>query len=85
MNVELGIACLRKMAEQLFFNICKLEDSRLANAYVEDLPSRIKENISDSITFEPRGVVRNHGGEKRRFGIRASGASARRGQVRMKG
>ena len=27
-NMELGIACLKKMMEQLRFNICKLEDSR---------------------------------------------------------
>ena len=50
-NVELGIACLKKMVEQLRFNICKLEDSRLANADVHDLPSRIKENISDALQY----------------------------------
>ena len=50
-NVELGIACLKKMVEQLRFNICKLEDSRLANKDVEDLPSRIKENISDALQY----------------------------------
>jgi len=47
-NMQMGIACLNTMVEQLRFNICKLEDSRLANADVEDLPSRIKENISDA-------------------------------------
>jgi len=37
-NVKLGIACLEKMVEQLCFNICGLEDSRLANADVKGLP-----------------------------------------------
>ena len=50
-NMELGITCLRKMVEQLRFNICHLEDSRLANADVHDLPSRIRENISDSLQY----------------------------------
>ena len=50
-NVELGIVCLKKMIEQLRFNICKLEDSRLANDDVKDLPSRIKENISDDLQY----------------------------------
>ena len=50
-NVELGIACLKKMIEQLRFNICKLEDSRLANTDVHDLPSRIKENIPDALQY----------------------------------
>jgi hypothetical protein len=50
-NVELGIACLNTMIERLRFNICKLEDSRLANADVKDLPSRIKENISDALQY----------------------------------
>ena len=50
-NVELGIACLKNMVDQLCFNICKLEDSRLANSDVDDLPSRIKENISDALQY----------------------------------
>ena len=50
-NVKLGIACLTTMINQLQFNICKLEDSRLANADVHDLPSRIKENISDALQY----------------------------------
>jgi len=50
-NVQLGIACLEKMLEQLGFNICKLEDSRLANDDVKDLPTRIKENISDALQY----------------------------------
>ena len=50
-NVELSIACLKTMVKQLRFNICELEDSRLANADVEDLPSRIKENISGALQY----------------------------------
>jgi len=50
-NVQLGIACLEKMLEQLRFNICKLDDSRLANDDVKDLPTRIKENISDVLQY----------------------------------
>jgi len=50
-NVQLGIACLKTMVEQLHFNICKLEDSRLTNADIKDLPSRIKENISDALQY----------------------------------
>ena len=50
-NVQLGIACLKTMVEQLRFNICKLEDSRLANANINDLPSRIKEHISDALQY----------------------------------
>ena len=50
-NLQLGIACLEKMVEQLRFNICGLEDSRLANAGVKDLASRIKENISDALQY----------------------------------
>ena len=50
-NVMIGTACLENMVKQLRFNICKLEDSRLANADVKDLPSRIKENISDSLQY----------------------------------
>jgi Cdc6-like AAA superfamily ATPase len=50
-NVQLGIACLKTMVMQLRFNICKLEDSRLANAEVQDLPSRVKQNISDPLQY----------------------------------
>ena len=50
-NMELGIACLKKMVEQLRFNICRLEDSRLLNPDVHDLPSRIRENISDALQY----------------------------------
>ena len=50
-NVQLGISCLKTMVKQLRFNICKLEDSRLANADINDLPSRIKEHISDALQY----------------------------------
>jgi len=50
-NVQLSITCLKTMICQLRFNICKLEDSRLVNADVKDLPSRIKENISDPLQY----------------------------------
>jgi len=50
-NKDLGIICLKTMIDQLRFNICKLEDSRLANAAVHGLESRIKENISDALQY----------------------------------
>ena len=50
-DVQLGISCLRTMDTQLRFNICKLEDSRLANADIKDLPSRVQQNISDALQY----------------------------------
>ena len=50
-NVQLGIACLKTMISQLRFNICGLEDSRLANADIQDLPSRIIKNISECLQY----------------------------------
>ena len=50
-DVQLGIACLKVMTTQLHFNICNLEDSRLANADIKDLPSRVKQNISDALQY----------------------------------
>src|SRR5258706_9995741 len=50
-NAQLGIACLKTMVLQLCFNVCGLEDSRLANAEIEDLPSRITRNISDCLQY----------------------------------
>ena len=50
-NVKLGIACLKTMVSRLRFNICGLEDSRLANVDVEDLQSRIREKISESLQY----------------------------------
>jgi len=50
-HVQQGIACLRTMVKQLRFNICKLEDSRLANTDITDLPLRIEQNISDPLQY----------------------------------
>jgi hypothetical protein len=50
-NVELGIACMKTMVDQLRFNICNLEDSRRANEDVIDLQSRIEENIPDALQY----------------------------------
>ena len=50
-NLQLGIACLEMMNCQLRFNICGLEDSRLANTDIGDLQSRITKNISDSLQY----------------------------------
>ena len=50
-NVQLGITCVDVMTTQLRFNICNLEDSRLANADIQDLPSRVRQNISDALQY----------------------------------
>jgi hypothetical protein len=50
-HMQLGTSCLKTMVKQLRFNICKLEDSRLANANVKDLPCRIKQSISDALQY----------------------------------
>ena len=50
-NVQLGVACLKTMVMQLRFNICGLEDSQLTNADIKDLPSRVEQNISDSLQY----------------------------------
>jgi len=50
-HVQQGIACLQTMVKQLCFNICKLEDSRLANTDIKDLPLRIEQNISDPLQY----------------------------------
>jgi len=50
-NVQLGIDCLKTMVCQLHFNICELEDSRLANVDIQDLPSRIIKNIPDCLQY----------------------------------
>ena len=46
-----GIACLEVMTTQLRFNICNLEDSRLANADIKNLSSRVKQNISGALQY----------------------------------
>jgi len=50
-HVQQGLACLEAMVQELRFNICNLEDSRLANADIRDLPSRVKRNISDPLQY----------------------------------
>jgi len=50
-HAQQGIACLQTMVKQLDFNICKLEDSRLANTDIKDLPSRIEQNISGPLQY----------------------------------
>ena len=50
-HAQLGVACLETMVKQLRFNICKLEDSRLANAQVKDLPTLVEQNISDALQY----------------------------------
>jgi hypothetical protein len=50
-NVLLGVACLKTMVFELRFNICSLEDSRVTNANVKDLPSRITKNITDCLQY----------------------------------
>jgi len=52
-NMRLGIACINTMVKRLCYNICRLEDSRLANTDINDLPSRVKANISDSLQYSP--------------------------------
>jgi len=50
-HVQLGVACLKTMMRLLRFNICELEDSRLPNADVKDLESRIRQNIPDPLQY----------------------------------
>ena len=50
-HVQQGLSCLETMVKELRFNICKLDDSRLANKDVKDLQSRIEENISDPLQY----------------------------------
>ena len=50
-NVQLSAACLKIMVGQLRFNICKLDDSRLANQAVRDLPARIDQSISEALQY----------------------------------
>ena len=50
-DVQLGIVCLKVMTTQLRFNICNLEDSRLANADIRDLSFRVKHNISEPLQY----------------------------------
>jgi len=46
-----SIACLEMMVKELRFNICKLDDSRLANRDVKDLQFRIEKNIPEPLQY----------------------------------
>ena len=50
-HAQLGIACLETMVVQLRFNICELEDSRVANAAIKDLGSRIEQKIPQPLQY----------------------------------
>src|SRR5258706_1594029 len=50
-HAQQGISCLETMVNELRFNICKLDDSRLANKDVKDLQSRIEESISVPLQY----------------------------------
>jgi len=53
-HAQQGVACLETMVNPvkgLRFNICNLEDSRLANADIRDLPSRVKQNVPDPLQY----------------------------------
>jgi hypothetical protein len=50
-HAQQGIACLETMVKGLRFNICNLEDSRLANADIRDLPSRVNQNVSEPLQY----------------------------------
>ena len=50
-HAQQGISCLETMAQELRFNICKLDDSRLANKDVTDIQSRIEANISNPLQY----------------------------------
>jgi len=50
-HAQQSIACLETMVKELRFNICKLDDSRLANRDVKDLQLRIEENIPDPLQY----------------------------------
>jgi len=50
-RAQQGIACLETMVKGLRFNICNLEDSRLSNADIEDLPSRVEQNVSGPLQY----------------------------------
>ena len=50
-GMQLGITCLKVITMHLWFNICNLNNSWLANADVGDLPSQVKENIFDCLQY----------------------------------
>jgi hypothetical protein len=48
---HLTLACLLTMKRELQFNICRLESSYVRNNEIPDLDSRIKECISDQVSY----------------------------------
>jgi hypothetical protein len=50
----LVISCLRAMNSLLRFNICHLESSYIKNSDITDLPSRVKENIPEHLSYACR-------------------------------
>ena len=50
-EMQRWISCLNVMTVQLRFNICNLKDSQLANADIKDLPSQVKQNVSDALQY----------------------------------
>lgn len=50
-NLELGMACLTTMINELKLNICKIETSFVSNDDIKDLPHRIQENMSDALQY----------------------------------
>jgi hypothetical protein len=50
-NLDVSIACLSTMTDELKFNICKLESSLISNDDVKNLKRRIQENVSDVLQY----------------------------------
>ncbi|KAG8867951.1 hypothetical protein FRC20_004461 [Serendipita sp. 405] len=48
---KMALSCLDTMTWNLKFNICGLRNSFLSNEEVEDMKSRVKENISDELQY----------------------------------
>ena len=48
---EIAWACLKIMNNGLKFNICKLPTSFALNSQIEDLPQRVKENVSPGLRY----------------------------------
>jgi len=50
-HAQQSISCLEMMVQELRFNPCNLEDSRLADADIRDLPFGVKQNVSDPLQY----------------------------------
>ncbi|KAG8788918.1 hypothetical protein FRC16_001289 [Serendipita sp. 398] len=50
-NRDMGAFCVRRMTQELRFNICCLESSFIPNRNIADLASRIKQNISIALLY----------------------------------